>query len=115
VRGVAVICGIVEHKRGPSLKHGGFSWPLGRLKLDDIEPDAIYPLLFGLGRTRIRYEEIAEAEVTHGLRPVRPRTGGTIRLRMADGNRGDVVITTLGSGYEAIAGVLSEHGVRMHE
>jgi hypothetical protein len=115
VRIVAVICGIVEHKRHSSLKHGGFSWPLGRVKLDNSELVGYTPLLFGLGRIRVRYDEIEDAEVTRGRRPVRTRSGGTIRLRMRGGHRGDVFITTVGDGYEDIARALTQHDVPIRE
>jgi hypothetical protein len=58
---VTLSCGKVEHRRGSSLRHSGFGWPLGRLKLDDAELVGYTPLLFGRGRIRVRYEEIDEA------------------------------------------------------
>ena len=56
--------------------------------------------------TRLRYEEIADAQLDTGSAP-------RIHLRLADPSPGDIFVTTPNDGVIRLAQRLEEHGVRV--
>jgi hypothetical protein len=62
--------------------------------------------LHWIAPTRLRYAEVAEAQVQTAWVP-------WIRLRLGDPSRGDIVVTTRNDGVIKLAERLEEHGVRV--
>jgi len=101
-------CGV--NKRYASIpflsRGGGSSWPLMRLELEpEIFVLRLVRPLHWIAPTRLRYEEVAEAELLMGaLR---------IRLRLTDPSRGQIFVSTLNDGVVKLAERLEKHGVRV--
>ena len=102
-------CGVDKrYARIPFLSRGGgSSWPLMRLELEpEIFVLCLLRPLHWIAPTRLRYEEVAEAQVHTEWAP-------WIRLHLADPSRGDIVVTTPNDGVIKLAERLEEHGVHV--
>ena len=102
------MCGVIQHRRRSPLDRGRWSWPFGRVGLEEVELRAYAPVFFGRFALHIPYRDISAAMST----PARWR--GRLRLRRRN-ESGDVAIVTLGDGYRGIGDVLRAKGIDVEE
>jgi hypothetical protein len=103
---MALVCGVIQHRRRSRLAKARWSWPFGRVELRADELRAYTPVFLGRFELHIPYSEIAGGTTKRAGRV------GRLRLRSTrqDGS-GDVTIVTLDDGYLHIANVLRGKGI----
>jgi hypothetical protein len=102
------VCGVIQHRRHSPLVRGRWSWPFGRVELQENELRAYAPVFFGRFAVHMQYSDITAAI----SKPV--RWGGRLRLRRRN-ESGDVTLVTLGDGYRRIGDFLRAKGIDVEE
>jgi hypothetical protein len=105
---MALVCGVIQHRRRSPLDKARWSWPFGRVELQADNLRAYTPVFVGRFQLNIPYSDIV------GATTKRLRFGGRLRLTPRDGS-GDVTIVTLNDGYLQIGDVLRGKGIDVRD